>query len=96
MTRSELIEQLAQNKLISIRAAEWVIQEIFDSMTDTLIAGGRIEIRGFGSFEIREYEGHTGRNPKTGMEVSVGPKKLPFFKVGKELKERIMDGGKKQ
>ena len=90
MTRSELIEQLAQNKLISVRAAEWVIQEIFDSMSDTLIAGGRIEIRGFGSFEIREYEGYTGRNPKTGLEVSVGPKKTPFFKVGKELKARIM------
>jgi len=90
MTRSELIEQLAQNKLISVRAAEWVIQEIFDSMSDTLIAGDRIEIRGFGSFEIREYEGYSGRNPKTGMEVSVAPKKTPFFKVGKELKERIM------
>ncbi len=90
MTRSELIEQLAQNKLISIRAAEWIIQEIFDSMTDTLIAGDRIEIRGFGSFEIREYEGYSGRNPKTGLEVSVNPKKTPFFKVGKELKERIM------
>ena len=89
MTRSELIEQLAMSKFISIRAAEWVIQEIFDSMTDTLVAGDRIEIRGFGSFEIREYEGYTGRNPKTGLEVSVGPKKTPFFKVGKELKERI-------
>ena len=90
MTKSDLIEQLAQNKLISIRAAEAVVHEVFDSMSDTLIAGGRIEIRGFGSFEIREYEGYTGRNPKLGLEVSVGPKKLPFFKVGKELKERIM------
>ena len=90
MTKSELIEQLAQNKFISVRAAEWVIQEIFDSMADTLVAGDRIEIRGFGSFEIREYEGYSGRNPKTGLEVSVKPKKTPFFKVGKELKERIM------
>ena len=90
MTRSELIEQLAQNKFISIRAAECVIQEIFDSMSDTLIAGGRIEIRGFGSFEIREYEGYSGRNPKTGLEVSVKPKKTPFFKTGKELKERVL------
>ena len=62
-------------------------------MADTLVAGDRIEIRGFGSFEIREYEGYSGRNPKTGLEVSVGPKKTPFFKVGKELKERIMAGG---
>ena len=90
MTKSELIEQLAQNKLISIRAAEAVVNELFDSMADTLIAGDRIEIRGFGSFEIREYEGYTGRNPKTGMEVSVKPKKTPFFKTGKELKERVL------
>ena len=93
MTRSELIEQLAQNTCKSITAAEAVVHEIFDSMTDTLIAGGRIEIRGFGSFETREYEGYTGRNPKTGLEVSVGPKKTPFFKVGKKSKERIMAGG---
>ncbi len=90
MTRSELIEQLAQNKFISIRAAEAVVNELFDSMADTLIAGGRIEIRGFGSFEIREYEGYTGRNPKSGLEVSVKPKKTPFFKTGKELKERVL------
>ena len=94
MTKSDLIEQLARNNCKSIRAAEAVVHEIFDSMTDTLIAGGRIEIRGFGSFEIREYEGYSGRNPKTGLEVSVNPKKLPFFKVGKELKERIMVGVK--
>ena len=90
MTRSDLIEQLALNKCVSIRAAEAVVNELFDSMADTLIAGGRIEIRGFGCFEIREYEGYTGRNPKTGLEVSVSPKKTPFFKVGKGLKERIM------
>ena len=94
MTKSDLTEQLALNKCKSFRAAEAVVHEIFDSMTDTLIAGGRIEIRGFGSFEIREYEGYSGRNPKTGLEVSVNPKKLPFFKVGKELKERIMVGVK--
>jgi integration host factor subunit beta len=93
MTRSELIEQLAQNTCKSITAAEAVVHEIFDSMADTLIAGGRIEIRGFGCLEIREYGGYSGRNPKTGLEVPVGPKKLPFFKVGKELKERIMAGG---
>jgi len=58
-------------------------------MTDTLIAGNRIEIRGFGSFEIREYDGYTARNPKTGEQIEVKPKKLPFFKTGKDLKERI-------
>ena len=90
MTRSELIEKLAENKCLSMVTAEAVIQEIFGSMTETLISGNRIEIRGFGSFEIREYDGRTGRNPKTGLEVTVKPKKLPFFKTGKELKERIM------
>ena len=90
MTRSDLIERLALDKCMRISTAEAVIHEIFGSMGDTLISGNRIEIRGFGSFEIRKYEGHTGRNPKTGMEVVVKPTKLPFFKVGKELRERIL------
>ena len=94
MTRSDLIELLAERKNINIKVAEKVVQEIFGSMAETLIAGNRIEIRGFGSFEIRKYAGHTGRNPKTGLEVVVKPKKLPFFKVGKELKERILESGK--
>jgi len=58
-------------------------------MADTLISGGKIEIRGFGSFVIKEYAGYSGRNPKSGLAVEVNPKKLPFFKVGKELKERV-------
>ena len=90
MTRSDLIEVLAERKSISVTTAEAIVHEVFGSMTDTLIAGDRIEIRGFGSFEIREYEGYSGRNPKTGLEVTVKPKKLPFFKVGKDIKERIM------
>ncbi len=89
MTRSDMIELLAERKGISITTAEAVVLEIFGSMADTLIAGNRIEIRGFGSFEIREYEGRSGRNPKTGSEVTVAAKKRPFFKVGKELKELI-------
>ena len=93
MNRSDLIEQLAERRGINLAVAETVVHEIFASMADTLIASNRIEIRGFGSFEIREYEGYSGRNPKTGLEVVVKPKKSPFFKVGKELKERIMDGG---
>jgi integration host factor subunit beta len=89
MTRSDLIELLAERKKLNMVTAERIIQEIFGGMADTLIAGDRIEIRGFGSFEIREYDGRTGRNPKTGEEVTVAPNKSPFFKVGKELKERI-------
>ena len=89
MTRAELIEELAERRDITHKDAEMVIREIFDGMSDALTTGNRIEIRGFGSFEIREYEGYTGRNPKTGKEVVVKSKKTPFFKVGKELKERV-------
>lgn len=92
MTKSELIELLAEKKNLSASTAEAIIHEIFASMAETLINGDRIEIRGFGSFEIREYEGYSGRNPKTGIEVTVLPKKSPFFKVGKELRERILAG----
>ena len=94
MTRSDLIDQLALSKGVSIATAGAVIHEVFDSMAETLIAGNRVEIRGFGSFEIRGYEGHTGRNPKTGLEVVVKPKRLPFFKVGKGLRERILQSGR--
>ena len=89
MTRSDLIEKLAIEKNISNTVAESIVLEIFGSMTDTLVTGNRIEIRGFGSFEIREYDGYTARNPKTGEQIEVKPKKLPFFKTGKDLKERI-------
>jgi len=91
MKKSDLIEILATKKDIPLKAAEKVVNVILDSMTETLISGGRIEIRGFGSFEMRKYEGYTGRNPKTGAKTTVAPKKSPFFKVGKELKKRIMD-----
>lgn len=94
MTRSDLIEKLAIEKNISNSVAEKIVTEIFKSMADALISGGRVEIRGFGSFENREYGSYTGRNPKTGALLTVKPKKSPFFKCGKELKERIMDGGK--
>ena len=90
MTRAELIEELAERRSITVKDAEKVIREIFDGMSDALIAGDKIEVRGFGSFEIREYDGYSGRNPKTGKEVVVKPKKSPFFKVGKELKERVL------
>ena len=94
MTRTELIENLAIEKNISNTVAEKIVTKIFKSMTDTLVSGNRIEIRGFGSFEIREYDGYTARNPRTGAQVEVKPKKLPFFKTGKDLKERIMECGK--
>jgi len=92
MTRSELIDKLSIEKIIPYAVAETIVTEIFKSMADTMIAGNRIEIRGFGSFEIREYDGYTARNPKTGIQIKAKPKKAPFFKVGKDLKDRIMDG----
>ncbi|MCG6533433.1 MAG: integration host factor subunit beta [Syntrophales bacterium LBB04] len=70
-----------------------IINLIFNGFTDTLEKGGRIEVRGFGAFSVREYKAYTGRNPKTGKNVKVRPKKLPFFKVGKELKELVGTNG---
>jgi integration host factor subunit beta len=90
MNKSDLIETVASRAKLTNAQADKIINTIFDAMTDALVAGDRIEIRGFGSFEIRDYDGYTGRNPKTGELTEVQPKKSPFFKVGKELKERIM------
>jgi len=90
MNKSELVELLAEQKDISNKRAEEVVNLIFSSMTEALAEGDRIEIRGLGSFVIKEYESYTGRNPKTGQAITVKPKKLPFFKVGKELKERVL------
>ncbi|MBI4126558.1 MAG: integration host factor subunit beta, partial [Deltaproteobacteria bacterium] len=74
------------------RDVEVIVNTVFDSMTNQLRDGGRIEIRGFGSFEVRVRKPRLGRNPKTGDSVKVGERKVPFFKVGKELKERVNHG----
>ena len=91
MNKSELIETFAAQRDISHKRAEEVVNMIFNSMSEAMINGERIEIRGLGSFVVKEYGAYTGRNPKTGEPIEVLPKKLPFFKVGKELKERIFD-----
>ncbi len=90
MNKSDLMEELASRANLSLAVADRVVNEVFDAMADTLAAGERIEVRGFGSFEVREYDGYTGRNPKSGEDVVVKPKKSPFFKVGKDLSERVM------
>jgi integration host factor subunit beta len=90
MNKSELIEKLALTRNISNKRAEEVVNLLFSSMSDALTEGDRIEIRGLGSFVVKDYDTYTGRNPKTGEAITVSPKKLPFFKVGKELKERIL------
>ena len=89
MTKSDLIDVLCETRKMPKGRAELLVNVIFDAMEATLRRGERIEIRGFGSFEIRNYRAYEGRNPRTGAMVNVKPKRLPFFKVGKELKERV-------
>lgn len=89
MNKSELIKALAEESNISFDDASLVVNIFIDAMKKSLIAGERIEIRGFGSFKVKEYGGYSGRNPKTGESVEVVPKRLPFFRAGKELKEFI-------
>ncbi|MFV0348513.1 MAG: HU family DNA-binding protein [Halodesulfovibrio sp.] len=87
MNKSELIKTLSDENNISIEEATTVVNIFVDSMKSALANGDRVEIRGFGSFKLKDYGGYTGRNPKTGEIVKVKPKQLPFFRAGKELKE---------
>ena len=89
MTKSELIEEVAERIDVPKNRAEAIVNAVFDSMKEALLGDERIELRGFGSFSIRNYEARTGRNPRTGDTVKVPPKKSVHFKVGKELKERV-------
>ena len=89
MNKSELIEALATELDLPIRQTSSILNTILETMMESLERGDSIEIRGFGSFVVKTYEPYTGRNPKTGQQIKVRPKKLPFFKVGKELKERV-------
>lgn len=92
MNKSDLVDILSEKLAQPRKKTEEVVNHIFDTMTDVLATGGRIEIRGFGSFVSKEYESYTGRNPRTGESIQVKPKKLPAFKVGKELRERVNGG----
>ena len=89
MNKSELIEAVAEKEGLSRKTAEGVVNAFFDAISDGLAESDRAEIRGLGSFKVKEYQGYTGRNPKTGRAVDVKPKRLPFFRVGKDLKERV-------
>lgn len=90
MNKSDLIELLGKRlPNLAGRDVEVIVNTVFESMSDALNHGERIEIRGFGSFEVRTRKPRIGRNPKTGMAVEVGQRKVPFFKVGKELRERV-------
>jgi integration host factor subunit beta len=92
MNKSDLINALSTKENLTDKNAFEIVNMIFDGFTDALKNGGRIEIRGFGSFTVRKYGAYTGRNPKTGKRIQVGSKKSPFFKVGKELKARVNRG----
>ena len=94
MTKSELIEVVAAEANLTKGRAELVINTIFESMVEALQRNEGIEIRGFGSFTVRQYKAYEGRNPRTGEPVHVPPKRLPFFKVGKDLRQRV--NGEKQ
>lgn len=89
MTKADLVNVIAEKAKLQHRQAEVIVNLVFDLMSESLKNDDRIEIRGFGSFVNRQYESYKGRNPKTGEVVTVAPKKVPFFKVGKELKEMV-------
>jgi integration host factor subunit beta len=89
MNKLELISALKDRANLTKSEAAEVIKLFFDSLSDAFKNGERVEIRGFCSFHIKKYKSYTGRNPKTGQKVTIPPKRLPFFKCGKELKERV-------
>ena len=89
MTKSEMIQRIAdQNPHLYLRDVERIVNTVFDQITEALANGDRVELRGFGAFSARRRQARTGRNPRTGESVSVDEKQVPFFKCGKELRER--------
>ncbi len=89
MVKSELVEKLAERAGITLFKAEELVDLFFDSISNALCQGERVEIRGFGAFSVKDYQSYTGRNPKTGDEVSVRPKRLPVWLTGTELRQRV-------
>ena len=91
MTKAELVEDVARAAELTKKDAERLVEIVFESIIETLNQGEKIELRGFGSFRVRERGARRGRNPKTGDPVSIPAKRVPYFKPGKELKELIND-----
>jgi integration host factor subunit beta len=89
MTKAELVDEVARVVQLTKKQAETIVNIVFDSIVESLRSGQKIELRGFGSFRLRNRKSRTGRNPKTGEKVEVPSKKIPYFKPGKELKELI-------
>src|SRR6202049_3594797 len=92
MTKADLVEEVTRATELPRKDSEAVVETIFDSIITALQADDKIEIRGFGSFRTRQRRGRTGRNPKTGAKVEVPPKRIPFFKPSKELKDHVNVG----
>ena len=92
MTKAELVEKVAESTQLTKKHAELIVNTVFESIVQSLRAGEKIELRGFGSFRIRQRGPRTGRNPKTGAKVEVPPKRIPYFKPGKELRELLNAG----
>ena len=89
MTKAELVEKVANQINLTKKQTEVVVNTVFSSITDSLAEGKKVELRGFGSFRIRQRNARVGRNPKSGQKVDVPSKKVPFFKAGKELRELV-------
>ena len=89
MKKSDLTKALAKKINLPFPKSQEIVDTVFNTMSKALAGGQRIEIRGFGSFVVREYRGYTGRNPKTGKKIPVKGKKLPFFKTGKDFREGL-------
>ncbi len=89
MNKIDIVNSLAEKAKLNQKIAKIVVDAIIDGIKNAIVRGERVEIRGFGSFSLRAYKSYKGRNPKNGEVVNVPPKKLPYFKVGKELKETI-------
>lgn len=91
MTRSDLIARIAQKRGLYQRDVERVVGTVFEEVTEALSNGDRVELRGFGAFSVKNRDARTGRNPRTGEAVDVDAKSVPFFKTGKQLRERLND-----
>jgi integration host factor subunit beta len=89
MNKRELVEALREECKLTKAESTAIVEMFFDEMSNALAKGGRVEIRGLCSFYVKQYKTYSGRNPKTGEKVEIAPKKLPFFKCGRELKERV-------
>ena len=96
MTKAELVERVANQINLTKKQTEVVVNTVFSSITDSLAEGKKVELRGFGSFRIRQRNARVGRNPKSGQKVDVPSKKVPFFKAGKELRQLVDEHEKAQ